>query len=61
MLTKIALATAVVMAVVNLAVLFGWDLSPDQIAGINTVVVAVGALIHSFFNPAVPVGVSKET
>ena len=56
MLTKIALATAVVMAAVNLAVLFGWDLSADQIAGINTLVVAVGSLVHAFFNPAVPVG-----
>ncbi len=56
MLTKISLATALVMAVVNLAVLFGWNLSPDQIAGINTVVVALGALIHGLLNPAVPIG-----
>lgn len=55
-LTRISLATAVVMAAVNLAVLFGWSLSPDQIAGINTLVVAIGTAVHGFFNPAVPIG-----
>lgn len=53
-LTRISLATAVVMAAVNLAVLFGWDLTGDQVAGINTLVVAIGALVHSVFNPALP-------
>lgn len=57
-LTRISLATAVVMAAVNLAVLFGWSLSSDQVAGINTLVVAVGALVHSWFNPALPGGPS---
>lgn len=56
MLTKIALVTAVVSAALNLAVLFGWDLSADQIAGINALVVAVGAAVHGWFNPAVPIG-----
>ncbi len=56
MLTKISLATAAVMAAVNLAVLFGVELTDEQLAGINTLVVAVGALVHSFFNPAVPIG-----
>lgn len=51
MLTKISLATAVVMAAVNLAVLFGWNITADQVAGINTLVVAVGALLHGWFNP----------
>lgn len=56
MLTKISLVTAVVMAAVNLAVLFGWDLSPDQIAGVNTLVVAIGAAVHGWLNPDVPIG-----
>lgn len=55
-LTRISLATAVVMAAVNLAVLFGWDITADQVSGINTLVVAVGALVHGWFNPDVPFG-----
>lgn len=53
MLTRIAAVTAVVSAAVNLAVLFGWDLSADQIAGINALVVAAGAAVHVWFNPGV--------
>jgi hypothetical protein len=60
MLTKISLATGLIMAVVNLAVLFGWDITADQIAGINTVVVAAGALIHGFVNPNVPIGITNK-
>lgn len=61
MLTKIAAVTALASGVVNLAVLFGWNLSADQIAGINGVIVLVGALVHTFLNPDIPVGVTKET
>jgi hypothetical protein len=53
MLTRIAAVTAVVSAAVNLAVLFGWDLTAEQIAGINALVVAAGAAIHVWFNPDV--------
>ena len=59
MLTKIAAVTALASGVVNLAVLFGWNLTADQIAGVNGVIVLVGALIHTFANPAVPIGVTE--
>ncbi len=55
-LTRISLVTAAVTAAVNLVVLFGVDLSAEQIAGINTLLLAVGAAVHSWFNPAVPIG-----
>ncbi len=60
MLTKIAGITALVAACVNVAVLFGWDLSPDQIAAINAAVVAAGSLIHSLYNPNIPIGVTGK-
>ena len=57
MLTITSAITAAVKAVANLLVLFSIvDWSPDQIAGINVAVVAVGALIHTLLNPAVPIG-----
>ena len=59
MLTKISAVTALVAAVVNVAVLFGWDITADQIAGINAAVVAAGALVHTWFNPNIPVGPSE--
>lgn len=55
-LTRISLVTAAIMAVINVVVLFGWDLTTDQLAGINTALVAIGAAIHGWFNPAVPIG-----
>lgn len=61
MLTLTAAITAAVTAVANLLVLFNivsW--SPDQIAGINVAVVAVGAVIHALLNPSVPVGVTNK-
>lgn len=59
MLTKISAITAFLAAALNIAVLFGWDLSVDQIAAINTAIVLLGAAIHTWFNPAIPVGVSE--
>jgi hypothetical protein len=59
MLTKISAATAFIAAAINVAVLMGWDLSVDQVAGINAAVVAAGVLVHSFFNPAIPIGVTE--
>jgi len=59
-LTRISLVTAAIMAAVNLAVLFGWEITADQVAGINTFVVAVGAAAHGFFNPNVPVGWKRD-
>ena len=60
MLTKIAAVTAALAAILNVAVLLGWDLSTDQVAAVNAAIVAVGAVVHSFFNPNVPVGVTNK-
>lgn len=60
MLTKISAITAAITAVANLGVLFSiisW--SPDQIAGINIAVVAVGTAVHVIFNPKIPFGVKE--
>ena len=56
MLTRISAVTAALAAIVNVVVLLGWDLSVDQVAAINTAIVACGAVIHSWFNPGVPIG-----
>lgn len=56
MLTKIAAATGVLTALVQGAVLFGWDISQDQQAWVTGFIVLVGAAVHSWFNPDVPVG-----
>lgn len=61
MLTKISALTAAITAVVNLGTLFSvWNVTPDQLAGINVAVVAVGTLVHAFFNPAVPFGPGSD-
>lgn len=59
MLTKISLTTAAIIAIINVAILFGLDIDDEQLAGINTALVAVGAVVHAWFNPAVPIG-NKE-
>lgn len=59
MLTRISLITAAIIAAVNVAVLFGVNLNDEQIAGINTLLVAIGAAIHGWYNPNVPVGVQE--
>lgn len=56
MLTKITLVTGVIIAAFNLAVLFGLGLTDIQLAGINTFLVTVGAAVHSWFNPEIPIG-----
>ncbi len=56
MLTKITIVTGVVIAGINLAVLFGLDLSPDQLAGVTTFLAAVGGAVHAWFNPSLPIG-----
>ena len=56
MLTRISIVTGVIIAAINLAVLFGVHLTPDQLAGINTLLAVVGAAIHSWYNPNVPFG-----
>lgn len=57
MLTKISATTAAVTAVANLANLFSivsW--SGEQVAGINLAIVALGTLVHAWFNPNIPLG-----
>lgn len=56
MLTKIAAVTGVLTALVQGAVLFGLDISQDQQAWATGFIVLVGAAVHSWFNPDVPVG-----
>jgi hypothetical protein len=60
MLTKISAVTAFLALVLNVAILFGWDLTADQIAAINAAIVGAGVVVHSFFNPDIPVGVTGE-
>lgn len=45
----------VVVAGLNLAVLFGWDLSAEQIAGINAVAGALVILLRQLVTPAAEV------
>jgi hypothetical protein len=59
MLTKISAVTAFLSLALNVAVLFGWDLSVDQIAAINAAIVGAGVVVHTFLNPDVPIGVTK--
>jgi hypothetical protein len=59
MLTKISAITAFLALALNVAVLFGWDLSPDQIAAINAAIVGLGVVVHTWFNPAIPIGPSS--
>jgi hypothetical protein len=60
MLTKISAVTAFLALALNVAVLFGWDLSTDQIAAVNAAIVGAGVVVHAFFNPDVPVGVTDK-
>ena len=60
MLTRISLITAAAAAILNVAVLFGVDLSVDQVAAINAAIVAVGTAVHAWFNPNVPVGKNTD-
>jgi hypothetical protein len=57
MLSKISGVTAALAAILNAVVLLGWwDLTADQVAGINAAIVAVGFVVHSYFNPSIPLG-----
>lgn len=60
MLTKISAVTAFLALCLNVAILFGWDLSVDQVAAINAAIVGAGVVVHSFFNPNVPIGVTDS-
>jgi hypothetical protein len=56
MLTKIAAITGLLTAVVQGAVLFGWDITQDQQAWLSGFIVLLGAAVHTWLNPNVPVG-----
>ena len=46
--------TGAITAVLNAVVLLGWwDLSTDQVTAVTIAIVAVGAVIHSYLNPAI--------
>ena len=38
MLTRISAITAALAAIVNVAILLGWNLDPDQVAAINAAI-----------------------
>ena len=58
MLTRISVATGVLIAAVNLLVLFGViDWTGEQIAGVTSFITLVGAGVYSWANPQVPFGV----
>jgi hypothetical protein len=60
MLTKISATTAFVSAVANALFLFSIiDWTEVQIGAINLVIVALGTLLHVWFNPAIPLGVKE--
>lgn len=58
MLTKISAITAFLALALNVAVLFGWDLSTDQVSAINAAIVGLGVVVHTWFNPNIPIGPS---
>ena len=58
MLTRISVATGVLIAAVNLAVLFALiNWTGEQIAGVTSFIALVGAGVYSWFHPNVPFGV----
>lgn len=60
MLTKISATTAAVSAICSCLTLFGLlDWTAEQIAGLNLAIVALGTLVHAWFNPAIPFGASE--
>jgi len=55
-LTRISLVTGLLTALVQGAVLFGWDITQDQQAWLSGFIVLVGGVVHGLWNPAVPIG-----
>ena len=53
MLTKIAAVTGALTALVNVVSAFWLSLDVDQLAAVNTLILVVGGMIHSWFNPTV--------
>ncbi len=56
MLTRITAVCGLLTALVQGAVLFGWDISQDQQAWLTGFIVLAGVAVHAWFNPNVPVG-----
>lgn len=56
MLTRITVVTGLLTALVQGAVLFGWDISQDQQAWLTGFIVLAGGAVHSWVNPEVPFG-----
>jgi hypothetical protein len=54
MLTKIAAVTGALTAIVNVVSAFWLSLDVDQLAAVNTLILVVGGMVHSWFNPGVP-------
>lgn len=61
MLTRITAITGILTAVVQGAVLFGWDITQDQQAWVTGFIVLVGGAVHAIFNPDVPIGVTEPS
>ena len=59
-LSRISLVTAVIVAALNVAILFGVDIDEKQLAGINTLLLAVGAAVHSWFDPDSKIPIGKK-
>ncbi len=56
MLTRITAVTGILTALVQGAVLFGWDITQDQQAWLTGFIVLIGGAVHAWFNPNLPVG-----
>ena len=54
--TKLRLSIIAAMGVVNVVVLFGVTVTADQLAGINSALLAVAAAVLAWFSPSVPIG-----
>ena len=56
MLTRITAVTGILTALVQGAVLFGWDITQDQQAWLTGFLVLIGGAVHAWFNPNLPGG-----
>jgi hypothetical protein len=52
-LTRISAVTGLLVAAVQGAVLFGWDITQEQQAWISGFIVLAGGVIHTLLNPDV--------
>jgi cytochrome bd-type quinol oxidase subunit 1 len=59
MLTRISVVSGLLVAIVQGAILFGWDITQDQQAWLSGFIVLIGGAIHAWFNPNLPGGPSE--